>query len=110
MKALTIFQPYAALIVAGIKDIENRSWSTSYRGSLLIHAGVKAYASKPGLDVPADMPVQFGGVIGRVDLVDVITKSDSPWFAGPFGFVLRNPELLPFRPARGYQKLFDIER
>ncbi len=39
MKALTIRQPWASLIAAGVKTIETRSWSTRYRGLLLIHAG-----------------------------------------------------------------------
>lgn len=38
--ALTIKQPWAALIIAGIKDVENRSWTTPHRGLLLIHAGI----------------------------------------------------------------------
>jgi hypothetical protein len=38
MKALSIRQPYATLVCAGVKDVENRSWSTKYRGRLLIHA------------------------------------------------------------------------
>jgi hypothetical protein len=39
MKALTVFQPYASLIAFGSKWVENRSWPTSYRGPLAIHAG-----------------------------------------------------------------------
>jgi hypothetical protein len=39
LKALTIRQPWASLIIAGIKDVENRTWSTGYRGELVIHAG-----------------------------------------------------------------------
>ena len=31
-----------------------------------------------------------GAIIGEVDIVDCVTKSTSPWFEGPFGFVLRN--------------------
>lgn len=38
MKALSIRQPWAWLIVNGFKDIENRSWHTKYRGPVLIHA------------------------------------------------------------------------
>lgn len=38
MKALTVKQPWAGLIIAGGKDIENRTWRTSYRGRVLIHA------------------------------------------------------------------------
>ena len=38
MKAISLKQPWADLIVNGIKDIENRTWKTSYRGKLFIHA------------------------------------------------------------------------
>ena len=38
MKAITIKQPFASLIVEGIKDIENRTWKTNLRGRVLIHA------------------------------------------------------------------------
>ena len=42
MKALTVLQPYAWAIVTGLKKIENRTWPTSHRGELLIHAGLSA--------------------------------------------------------------------
>ncbi len=38
MKALTITQPWASLVACGAKLIETRSWPTSYRGQLAIHA------------------------------------------------------------------------
>jgi hypothetical protein len=38
MKALTLTQPWASLVAIGAKRIETRSWSTSYRGPLAIHA------------------------------------------------------------------------
>lgn len=38
MKAISLHQPYASLIAAGIKTTETRSWSTSYRGPIAIHA------------------------------------------------------------------------
>ena len=38
MKALSIRQPWAWLIVHGRKDIENRSWRTKFRGRFLVHA------------------------------------------------------------------------
>jgi hypothetical protein len=41
MKALSIQQPWAWLIVNGYKDIENRSWFTKGRGKFLLHAGKK---------------------------------------------------------------------
>ncbi len=41
MKALSIIQPWASLIATGIKDVENRTWRTNYRGEFLIHASAK---------------------------------------------------------------------
>src|SRR5512135_2242784 len=38
MKALTLTQPWATLVALGLKRIETRSWATSYRGLLAIHA------------------------------------------------------------------------
>ena len=38
LKAITIWQPYASLIVCGLKVFETRSWPTKYRGALIIHA------------------------------------------------------------------------
>lgn len=42
MKVLTLKEPWAALIGAGIKRIETRSWKTNYRGELFIHTGLKS--------------------------------------------------------------------
>lgn len=56
MKVLTLTQPWATLVALGAKKIETRSWSTSYRGPLAIHAA-QGYA---GLTGPA-------GFIGRCD-------------------------------------------
>jgi len=39
MKGLTLTQPYATLVAIGAKKIETRSWATSYRGPIAIHAG-----------------------------------------------------------------------
>jgi hypothetical protein len=41
MKALTLWQPWASLVTLGEKQVETRSWSTSYRGELAIHAAAK---------------------------------------------------------------------
>jgi hypothetical protein len=53
-KALSLWQPWASLIVLGHKDKETRSWPTSYRGRLWIHAtkgdgdGEGEYAARSG--------------------------------------------------------------
>ena len=55
-------------------------------------------------------PMARGGIVGRVDLVDVVQEHESPWFFGPFGLVLANPEPLPFRPLRGRLGLFEVDQ
>lgn len=42
-----------------------------------------------------------GGIIGSVEIVDCVSHSTSPWFFGPFGFVLRDPRPLPFIRLKG---------
>lgn len=114
VKALSIRQPWAWLIIAGYKTIENRSWSTFYRGPIYIHASKNMHA-RPVEDIEQQFGITInrdaltlGAIIGRVDLVDVVTRSDSQWFEGPYGFVLRNPEIIKFISYRGREKFFDV--
>ncbi len=75
MKALTVCQPYASLIVGwpgiaieDIKQIENRNWKTSYRGPLLIHAGSStAWLATWRGPVPEKLPM--GMILGSVELI-----------------------------------------
>lgn len=46
MKALSLWQPWATLIAIGAKQYETRSWSTAYRGSLVIHAAKRPDEAK----------------------------------------------------------------
>lgn len=46
MKTLSIRQPWATAICCGLKDVENRTWSTDYRGRVLIHTGVSKFSEK----------------------------------------------------------------
>jgi hypothetical protein len=120
MKAISIRQPWAWLIIHGGKDIENRDWSTKFRGRVLIHASkaldrnsFTAAASMVhhvplNVVVPLGSDMQRGGIIGSVEIVDCVSVSTSPWFFGKFGFVLRNPIALPFRPCRGLLGFFDV--
>ena len=41
MKAITIWQPWASLLAHGVKQYETRSWATSYRGPIAIHAAAR---------------------------------------------------------------------
>jgi hypothetical protein len=72
MKALSVRQPWASLIALGEKTLECRSWTTRYRGPLLICASqrgdwVSALASKKLRDAPTPL----GVALCIVDLVDV---------------------------------------
>ena len=76
MKAITIKQPFASLIAAGIKEYEFRTWNTKYRGDILIHAGkgidseaMKKYAHY-GLEYPA------GCLIAKAYLKDIIELNE----------------------------------
>jgi hypothetical protein len=75
MKALTICQPYAHLVVRGEKLVENRRWSTRYRGPLAIHAGKSRNWLSPADEAKfrsAGDPLVFGAVVGIATLVDVL--------------------------------------
>jgi ASCH domain len=107
-KILSIRQPWATLIVQGTKDIENRSWATSYRGPVLVHAS----SSRPSRRLLADVAGRFGvdlqqvelpvgGVIGVTQIIDCVDAHPSPWFEGEFGFVLNGSCAVPFVPWKG---------
>ncbi|MBA4343240.1 MAG: hypothetical protein C0423_13975 [Methylibium sp.] len=119
MRALSIRQPWPWLILHGFKPVENREWSTSYRGPLLIHASLTLtqkfhrqmqaqLLDQFGIELPAFDALPRGGIVGRVQLVDVMTELDSPWFTGPYGFVLAKPEPLPFYPCKGSLGFFHV--
>lgn len=117
MKAITIKQPWASLIVHGIKDIENRTWKTNFRGRILIHAGSKKDTSpKPlltekqydlaggvsgyGRHIFGDM----GAIIGSVEIVDCVQNHPSVWAEkGVWNWVLVNPVLFdkPITEVKG---------
>ena len=122
MKALSIRQPYAWLIVNGVKDVENRSWSTKYRGVFYVHAaqtldGTRAERERLrrwvrqrfDVIVPDDEDLPRGGIVGRAALVHVTTKSRSPWHvAGHYGLVLVDARPLRFRRHRGKLGFFSL--
>ncbi len=121
MKALSIRQPWAWLIVQGYKDIENRSWPTDYRGPLLIHASktldprfdeIREDIVAEGGDIPDRHAIERGGIVGQVTIVDCIDAPrhrEDDWFWGPYGFVLEDARQLAFYPVTGKLKFFDVE-
>jgi hypothetical protein len=124
MKAISVRQPWAWLIVNGQKTIENRTWRTNIRGPVLIHASqtldheawqdfVKRQARR-NEPVP-DEASHTGGIVGIVEIVDCVDdpsrldEADAEWFEGPYGFLLRNARPLPFQPIKGKLNFFDVE-
>jgi len=108
VKALSVRQPWADLIVDGVKDVENRTWKTNIRGRILIHAAkrvehwvVPKVSMYLGVESSFDYHPVVGAIIGSVEIVDCWNKfllrtSDvrhkNRWFSGPFGFVMTNAE------------------
>ena len=121
MKALSIRQPWAWLVVNGLKDVENRSWVTSFRGRVYIHASAKCTRREykeavdfvssidKSIKIPPLGDLCRGGVIGEVEIVGCVNESDSPWFVGAYGFELRNARVLRFHPCKGRLGFFRIE-
>jgi hypothetical protein len=114
------------------KDVENRNWTSDYRGPLLIHTGrnvdpdlfdrqgrldhwyLQSTFGSAGLHLRDRMPqladdYPRGAIIGQARLSDVVTRMGGPWFVGHYGFVLKDvrvfeqPVLYP-----GSLGLFDV--
>ena len=76
MKVLTVKEPWASLIINGYKMYEFRSWKTSFRGKLLIHAGKSIEKNNLDLFNDYNFDYSFGYIIGEVELVDCILVDD----------------------------------
>lgn len=127
--ALSVKQPWAALLAHGRKTIEVRRWPTARRGRILIHAArvpderPEAWAHvTPELLETAQL---LGGILGVGDITDCIAYrsieafaaerihhlNESSWFQPPIlhGFRFANLRVLPFRPYSGWMRFFRVE-
>lgn len=126
MKALTLWQPWATLIAIGAKSIETRSWGTSYRGPLAIHAANRDLAYHEMIlfeNLLKGVIMPLSRVVAICELVDV-QRIDYEWphlsqlerrlgdfSIGRYAWLLRGVQPLdPPVPARGRQGLWDWER
>lgn len=124
MKAISLWQPWASAVVLGLKSYETRSWSTSYRGPIAIHAAQRPPERTLRLDLFdagvrnwGDLPL--GGVIGVAELVAIVpTDGMDGYLSGlelrmgdytPGRFAWRMERIRPiaFVPCRGYQRLWE---
>ena len=111
MKALSLKQPFAELVVSGRKTVELRKWNTKFRGEFLIHTPKihdRASLVKFGFN---DLPLGF--IIGKANLVEVkhykneeehnqdknLHLADSSW--GKYGFIIKNARRINPIPAQG---------
>jgi hypothetical protein len=116
MKIISVRQPRAALIVNGLKDIENRTSRTNYRGALLIQASLRAdditadeIERRFGVRLSDDLA--RGGIVGVAEIVDCVRDHPSRWFNnGCWGFLLANARPLPLVEWRGALALRDAPR
>jgi hypothetical protein len=126
--ALSLKQPWAALLAYGRKTIEVRSWPTTKRGRILIHAArVSDSRAEAWKHIPKELDLaarQVGGIIGAADLTSCIRyrsqaafNKDQPlhlnepeWFAANlYGFMFANAVVLPFRRYSGWMRFFPVE-
>ncbi|MBW7966766.1 hypothetical protein [Bradyrhizobium sp. BR 10261] len=108
LRALSVRQPWAWAIIHAGKDIENRGHVAIWKGAMKPGGRIAIHASKGmtkcdyiegynfmrslGILCPPAGALIRGAVIGSVEVTDIVTKSASPWFFGPRGLVLRDPE------------------
>lgn len=105
-KAISIKNPWAFLICAGIKDVENRSWKTNYRGKVYIHVSKKP--ANNNYYFPQDSNSR---IIGSIEIIDCITNLNSPWaISGMWHWVLKNPVLFknPTKKIKGKLSFWTI--
>ncbi len=120
MLALSVKQPWAWLILHAGKNIENRTWSTQFRGDFYIHTGLgfdlDGYKrmlpfSHLKCQLPKPENYEKGGIVGTANLVDCVSTRNIDigtfWFKGPYGFVLDDVEKLDFIPCLGKLKFFE---
>ncbi len=122
MKAITLWQPYADLMVQGAKVFETRSWMTAHRGPLAIHAGkakagdAMALADRLGIDPDT---LDYGKVIGVVwlhgmnDTTEIDVRDGEralgDWRPGRYAWRCGSPlRLWSTVQLPGAQKLWDL--
>lgn len=128
IKALSFKQPFAWLIANGYLQVDDRSWGTSYRGPILIHASKGLYdayyqyiKSHTDVPIPDKDKLEYGGVVGMATLVLCCKPEALPanirteqraQFAGVqhgyYGFLFEQARPFPRMPCSGKLGIFEI--
>lgn len=115
MRCLAVRQPWAWALVSGAKDIENRTWSTDYRGPVILQASASKTDVNFAVKAKGLPPLEFayGALIGVADLVDVAPLNESmetnPWAQGTHCWRFANARV--FRepiPCKGKLNLYTL--
>jgi|SRR3989344_9017081 len=118
MKALSLKQPWAELILQGRKKIEIRAWNTKFRGEFLIHASKNPDADAMEKFGFKDLPSGF--IVGKAELVDVKKYNGKEGYQkdsklhlsssifGNYGFILKNAARIKPVPYKGKLNFFDV--
>ena len=116
IRCLAVRQPWAWAIIAGIKDIENRSWQTKYRGKIIIQASTtktEVNRIKKQNKSLSPLDLHYGALIGVVDLVDIEPINEklegNPWAWGIYCWRLKNAKVFanPI-PIKGRLNLYKL--
>lgn len=120
MKALSIKQPFAELILQGKKKIELRKWNTKFRGEFLIHASKNV--DKKAMNRFNFNRLPIGCILGRATLIDIkkynnekdhnkdknLHLASSYW--GNYGFILDKVKRLEKpTPCKGKLNFWEFE-
>lgn len=121
MKALSLKQPFAELVVSGKKTIELRKWKTKYRGEFFIHASkVPDHKNMNKFGFEKDS-LPTGCIVGKAKLVDVKEytsdeqfKKDKPFHLadvtwGKYGFILKNVKRIKPIPCKGALNFWEFK-
>lgn len=121
--ALSIRQPWAWAVAAGLKTVENRNWNRltagyGHRGPFAVHASqgmtraeyelARDYMADRGVICPAPHELVRGAIIGTAIVSGAVKKSTNVWFMGPYGLLLDHARMLdlpiPCSGALGFFK------
>ncbi|MBI4150903.1 ASCH domain-containing protein [Candidatus Woesearchaeota archaeon] len=121
MKALSLKQPWAELVVSGKKTIETRTWNTSFRGTFLVHAS--RISNKDAMKRFGFTSLPTGCIVGEARLVDVKSYGTKAawdadeqkhlarieWTKKRYGYLLADVKRLKPQPLKGRLNFFAVE-
>lgn len=122
MKALSLKQPWAELIVSGKKTLEIRKWNTKFRGEFLIHAS--KIPNKKAMEKLGFKSLPNGCIVGKAKITRVkeynsleeFNKDEDKHFAKGYewngklyGFIIEEAERTKEIPLKGQLNFFNVE-